>query len=110
MRNPIAMRDPAVRACEEARVKWATAKIAGYGIPNEEQQIDCLGVMCFEAGFTAGVLYQQAVETKKELGESFYGSCPICGAVCRLRERRPYGNDICVNGHTYPSKDAKEKP
>lgn len=33
-------------------------------------------------------------------------SCPKCGANERLRERRLNGNSRCVNGHTYPSRDA----
>jgi hypothetical protein len=33
-----------------------------------------------------------------------YGFCPICGAPGANRERRPDGNDICRNGHTYPSR------
>lgn len=37
----------------------------------------------------------------KELSE--YGQCPTCGADGNMRERRINGNDICVNGHTYPS-------
>jgi len=35
-----------------------------------------------------------------------YGNCPTCGAKGVMRERRLYGNDKCVNGHTYPSKDS----
>jgi len=42
--------------------------------------------------------------------EAPYGYCPECGGKGDLRERRPNGNDICVNKHTYPSKDALEKP
>lgn len=44
-----------------------------------------------------------------------YGKCPICVADGVLRERRLDGNDICLNGHRYPSKDvvmpvAESKP
>lgn len=35
-----------------------------------------------------------------------YGRCPLCGAAGRVRERRPNGNDTCVNGHVYPSASA----
>lgn len=38
--------------------------------------------------------------------ESSYGYCPECGHECKERERRPDGNDICINGHTYPTADA----
>lgn len=43
--------------------------------------------------------------------ENVYGYCPKCGAPGKQRERRPNGNDICENGHEYPSRDAlvKEK-
>lgn len=37
---------------------------------------------------------------------SVYGLCPVCGAPGKTRERRLYGNDQCVNGHTYQSADA----
>lgn len=35
-----------------------------------------------------------------------YGRCPICGGVGQFRERRLDGNDRCVHGHVYPSRDA----
>ena len=35
-----------------------------------------------------------------------YGLCPICGAPGKFRERRPWGNDICEAGHSYPSAQA----
>lgn len=40
---------------------------------------------------------------EKKLG---LGYCPKCGAPGKIREKRPYGNDECFNGHTYPSADA----
>ncbi|MCZ4270938.1 hypothetical protein [Maritalea porphyrae] len=43
--------------------------------------------------------------------ETPYGFCPVCGAAGRMRERRPFGNDECENGHTYPSaKSLSHKP
>jgi len=39
-----------------------------------------------------------------------YGYCPQCGARGKARERRPNGNDICVEGHTYPSAQALVAP
>lgn len=39
-------------------------------------------------------------------GEGVYGYCPMCGARGIARERRPYGNDRCENGHCYPSAEA----
>ncbi len=39
-----------------------------------------------------------------------YGLCPKCGSVGVSRERRPNGNDRCVNGHEYPSADAVTHP
>lgn len=38
--------------------------------------------------------------------EHVYGYCPYCGEPGKTRERRPNGNDKCVNGHVYPSKNA----
>lgn len=38
-----------------------------------------------------------------------YGLCPTCNGVGVDRERRPNGNDTCVNRHTYPSADALYK-
>ena len=35
-----------------------------------------------------------------------YGICPVCGGAGLSRERRPNGNDKCVNGHVYPSREA----
>lgn len=39
-----------------------------------------------------------------------YGYCPVCKAKGNIRERRPDGNDHCVNGHTYPSREALNTP
>jgi hypothetical protein len=38
------------------------------------------------------------------------GLCPICGAPGRFRERRIHGDDICENGHHYPSVEAIQDP
>lgn len=35
-----------------------------------------------------------------------YGYCPKCGQPGHERERRPNGDDTCVAGHKYPSRDA----
>lgn len=35
--------------------------------------------------------------------KSPYGFCPICGSIGIGRERRPNGNDVCINGHVYMS-------
>jgi hypothetical protein len=43
----------------------------------------------------------RALELSRE-----YGYCPVCGDACAARERRPDGDDTCVNGHTYPSAAA----
>lgn len=34
------------------------------------------------------------------------GYCPTCHAKGVKREKRPNGNDICANGHSYPSRNA----
>lgn len=39
-------------------------------------------------------------------GGAPYGWCPTCLARGATRERRPNGNDTCVNGHIYKSSDA----
>jgi len=39
-----------------------------------------------------------------------YGYCPQCGAKGWTRERRPFGNTTCVNGHTYPTVTALNAP
>lgn len=39
-----------------------------------------------------------------------YGFCPDCGHKGEMRERRPNGNDRCVKGHVYASKDAIHLP
>jgi hypothetical protein len=43
-------------------------------------------------------------------GPAPYGYCPICYAPGDTRERRPFGNDTCVNGHVYPSAHALRVP
>ena len=40
---------------------------------------------------------------------SVYGYCPICGAPGQKREKRPNGNDICAEGHKYPSRSASPR-
>lgn len=39
-----------------------------------------------------------------------YGYCPLCCAPGVSRERRPHGNDVCENGHTYASAVALSVP
>ncbi len=39
-----------------------------------------------------------------------YGFCPTCGAPGMTRERRPNGNDVCSNRHTYASREAVIPP
>ena len=39
-----------------------------------------------------------------------YGFCPQCRAPGANRERRINGNDVCANGHIYPSKNARNTP
>jgi len=43
-------------------------------------------------------------------GESMteYGRCPTCGKHGVSRERRLCGNDICEDGHVYPSANSIE--
>lgn len=38
-----------------------------------------------------------------------YGTCPNCGSPGVSRERRPYGNYKCENGHTYLSGAANTR-
>ena len=38
--------------------------------------------------------------------DALYGYCPVCGSKGYSRERRPNGNDRCINGHEYPSSKA----
>lgn len=42
--------------------------------------------------------------------DSPYGYCPFCGGNGATRERRPNGDDTCVNGHKYPSAKALKDP
>lgn len=59
------------------------------------------------ADMLAGHLYD--VRQEKAL-EPVYGFCPICGAPGYMRERRPDGDDTCVNKHTYKSATAVPTP
>lgn len=34
-----------------------------------------------------------------------YGVCPKCGGEVSLRERGLNGDDVCENGHKYPSRE-----
>jgi|CXWL01.1.fsa_nt_gi hypothetical protein len=41
---------------------------------------------------------------------SYFGfHCPQCKAPVKMREKRSNGNDICENGHKYPSKESVKK-
>lgn len=39
-----------------------------------------------------------------------YGYCPTCGGIVTMRERRINGDDICENGHRYPSSQSQKTP
>lgn len=45
----------------------------------------------------------------EKLNKSVMGLCPLCDSDVVSTERRPNGNDKCVNGHVYPSHMTKEK-
>jgi len=46
---------------------------------------------------------------KTNANSEVYGFCPICNARVSIREICVNGNDICENGHMYPSKDSVNK-
>lgn len=67
----------------------------------------CLG---HGSGETGCFLFVSKSSIKNEV-KAIYGYCPICGAKGTFRERRADGNDLCENGHQYPSKEAlNDKP
>lgn len=43
------------------------------------------------------------------MSEAVYGYCPFCHAPGVSRERRINGNDLCSNGHKYPSSSSSKK-
>jgi len=51
---------------------------------------------------------QSVIDKFKETGEAPYGLCPICKDPGYCREKRPNGNDECINDHNYPSADSIE--
>lgn len=53
---------------------------------------------------------QDKVAQPSQEPEAVYGYCPECGAKGVQRERRPDGNDKCINGHIYPSSKALTQP
>lgn len=69
--------------------------------------IDCYGhFRQGQDGFEALLELKRFVdEATKQL--SPYGFCPHCAGKAVSRERRPDGNDTCVNGHVYPSRAAR---
>lgn len=59
--------------------------------------------------FEARALYTCPAPAKDEGAEASkapYGYCPVCGSPGALRERRLNGDDICKEGHRYPSQNA----
>lgn len=44
------------------------------------------------------------------MSENLLGYCPVCGEPGHMRERRPNGDNTCVNGHKYPSRTALKAP
>ncbi len=75
-------------------------------------------IMCRRAiaiKWTCGVVPGHSHDTEAEAeacidrhtGSAPYGYCPSCGKRGYERERRPFGNDKCEGGHTYPSSEAK---
>lgn len=67
---------------------------------------ECLG----HAAGETGCLLFVSKSLNKDSSKAIYGYCPICGAKGKFRERRADGNDLCENGHQYPSKDALKQP
>lgn len=54
----------------------------------------------------AAIAIKEALAQPEQEPVAVYGYCPKCGAKGVQRERRPDGNDKCVNGHTYLSSKA----
>ena len=52
-------------------------------------------------------LTQIAAKHEHAKNNAPYGFCPICGCAGTSREKRINGNDTCVSGHTYASKEAQ---
>ncbi len=46
------------------------------------------------------------MKQNEELKACPYGFCPNCGEMGQSRERRPNGNDTCIKGCVYPSRNA----
>jgi hypothetical protein len=42
--------------------------------------------------------------------KKYYGYCPRCDAPVKSRERRPNGNDVCLNDHCFPSAYTLDAP
>jgi len=89
--------DKKAQPVQEPPSEWAGIKaiLDEYGL----QAID------FVADWKAAQPVQPAQEPV-----AVYGYCPECGAKGVQRERRPDGNDKCINGHTYPSSKALAQP
>jgi len=66
------------------------------------------GLLEYEEEIIRALFALRAHEAQHEtLAKAFpYGRCPICGDAGITRERRPNGDDRCVNAHVYPSRDA----
>jgi len=47
-------------------------------------------------------------ENINDIPDDCYGYCPICNKRGVIRERSINGNDRCIDGHIYKSKDALE--
>jgi hypothetical protein len=69
-------------------------------------QYDCLIIPGDELRLNSDIgpcVVDGRFQSNKLVLEWGYGLCPICKSPSVGRERRPNGNDICTNGHTFPS-------
>ena len=57
-----------------------------------------------------GLMYPTKPEASDENNKAPYGYCPLCNKPGITRERRPDGDDTCVNGHKYKSSTAMKHP
>lgn len=78
-------------------------KVLNFGIPYTEEEVRRYLRGEGIKDITVWPIFMDEPPIVKKPG---YGLCPLCGAPGKTRERRLDGNDTCVNGHTYPSKDA----
>lgn len=101
VRTKVCPQCASTRIATERRINGNSRCECGYDAPTKE-------FMCSEA--KVDLEKSEPLNAAQDGAKAPYGYCPICNDIGTAREKRLNGNDICIQGHSYPSASSLPSP